>query len=92
MFAVSAWERERSRLFLARGRAGIEPLFWGRRDRYLVFELYDGNSYTEVPSDRSKVKYINQFYRNDFSYMKLIFDMSSFDLKRTKEELFAGRW
>ena len=59
-------------------------------DRYLVFELYDGNSYTEVPTDRSKVKYINQFYRNDFSYMKLIFDMSSFDLKRTKEELFAG--
>ena len=59
-------------------------------DRYLVFELYDGNSYTEIPVDRSKVKYINQFYRNNFSFMKLIFDMSSFDLKRTKEELFAG--
>ena len=59
-------------------------------DRYLVFELYDGNSYTEIPADRSKVKYINQFYRNNFSFMKLIFDMSSFDLKRTKEELFAG--
>ena len=59
-------------------------------NRYLVFELYDGNSYTEIPADRSKVKYINQFYRNDFSFMKLIFDMSSFDLKRTKEELFAG--
>ena len=37
MFAVSAWECERSRLYLARGRAGIEPLFLGRRDRYFVF-------------------------------------------------------
>ena len=59
-------------------------------NRYLVFELYDGSSYTEVPSESSRIKYINQFYRNNFSFMKLIFDMSSFDLKRTKEELFAG--
>ena len=59
-------------------------------NRYLVFELYDGSSYTEVHSESSRIKYINQFYRNNFSFMKLIFDMSSFDLKRTKEELFAG--
>ena len=59
-------------------------------NRYLVFELFDGSSYTEVPSESSRIKYINQFYRNNFSFMKLIFDMSSFDLKRTKEELFAG--
>ena len=59
-------------------------------NRYLVFELFDGSSYTEVPSQSSRFKYINQFYRNNFSFMKLIFDMSSFDLKRTKEELFAG--
>ena len=59
-------------------------------NRYLIFELFDGYSFTEVPSAKSKVKKINQFYRNEFSSMKIVFDMSSFDLKRTKEELFAG--
>ena len=59
-------------------------------NRYLVFELYNGSSYTEIPVESGRIKYINQFYRNNFSYMKLVFDMSSFDLKRTKEELFAG--
>lgn len=59
-------------------------------NRYLIFELYDGFSFSEVPSAKSKVKKINQFYRNEFSKMKIVFDMSSFDLERTKEELFAG--
>ena len=59
-------------------------------NRYLIFELFDGYSFTEVPSAKSKVKKINQFYRNEFSSMKIVFDMSSFDLERTKEELFAG--
>ena len=43
-----------------------------------------------MPSAKSQVKKINQFYRNEFSSMKIVFDMSSFDLERTKEELFAG--
>jgi|TARA_B110000881_G_C18537109_1_gene496428 lipopolysaccharide export system permease protein len=59
-------------------------------NRYLIFELFDGFSFSEVPSAKSKVKKINQFYRNEFSKMKIVFDMSSFDLERTKEELFAG--
>ena len=59
-------------------------------NRYLVFELFDGNSFTEIPSNRNNINEINQFYRNNFSFMKMVFDMSSFDLKRTKEELFAG--
>ena len=59
-------------------------------NRYLIFELFDGHSFTEVPSAKSQVKKINQFYRNEFSSMKIVFDMSSFDLERTKEELFAG--
>ena len=58
-------------------------------NRYLVFELFDGNSFTEIPSNRNNINEINQFYRNNFSFMKMVFDMSSFDLKRTKEELFA---
>jgi len=59
-------------------------------NRYLVFELHNGSSYTEIPTESKRLKFINQFYRNNFSFMKLVFDMSSFDLKRTKEELFAG--
>ena len=59
-------------------------------NRYLVFELFDGNTFTEIPSNRNNINEINQFYRNNFSFMKMVFDMSSFDLKRTKEELFAG--
>ena len=59
-------------------------------NRYLVFELFNGNSFTEIPSNRNNLNDINQFYRNNFSFMKMVFDMSSFDLKRTKEELFAG--
>ena len=61
-------------------------------NKYLVFELFSGSSYTEIPNDGTKRRSlinINQFYRNNFSFMKLVFDMSSFDLKRTKEELFA---
>ncbi len=61
-------------------------------NKYLVFELFEGSSYTEIPNDGTKRRTlveINQFYRNNFSFMKLVFDMSSFDLKRTKEELFA---
>ena len=58
--------------------------------RYLVFELHNGNSYTEIPSSKNQKNTINQFYRNNFSFMKMVFDMSSFDLNRTKEELFAG--
>ena len=61
-------------------------------NKYLVFELFEGSSFTEIPNDGSKRRTlveINQFYRNNFSFMKLVFDMSSFDLKRTKEELFA---
>jgi lipopolysaccharide export system permease protein len=59
-------------------------------NRYLVFELFNGNSFTEIPSNTNNLNEINQFYRNNFSFMKMVFDMSSFDLKRTKEELFAG--
>ena len=32
-------------------------------NRYLVFELHNGSSYTEIPVETSRVKYINQFYQ-----------------------------
>ena len=38
-------------------------------NRYLVFELFDGNSFTEIPSNRNNINEINQFYRNNFSFL-----------------------
>ena len=60
-------------------------------NRYVVFELFDGFTYTEIPTSVNFVsRKVNQFYRSGFKKMKMIFDMSSFDLNRTKEELFSG--
>ncbi len=37
MFAFAIWDRDRQRLFLARDRIGIKPLFYFRSNRQLVF-------------------------------------------------------
>ena len=66
-----------------------------KNDRYLVMELYDGHHYSEQELKRSK-RSINDrnkpspYARNKFDHSKFVFSMASFDLKRTKEELFAG--
>jgi len=66
-----------------------------KNDRYLVMELYDGHHYSEQELKASK-RNINDrhkpspYARNKFDHSKFIFSMASFDLKRTKEELFAG--
>lgn len=57
-------------------------------DRYLVLELFKGQHYSEVVGERGIPH--DEFVRNKFDQNKLIFDMSSFDLSRTKEELFAS--
>ncbi|MEQ8552608.1 MAG: LptF/LptG family permease [Cyclobacteriaceae bacterium] len=56
-------------------------------DRYLKLELYDGNYYSEEPKPREEV---DQFYRTKFDRMDMVFNLSSFDLKRTKKELFQN--
>ncbi len=66
-----------------------------RNDRYLVMELFNGHHYSEQElkttkrniSDRHKP---SPYARNKFEHSKFVFSMASFDLKRTKEELFAG--
>ena len=58
-------------------------------------ELFNGNHYSEQElkpakrsiSDRHKP---SPYARNKFEHSKFVFSMASFDLKRTKEELFAG--
>ena len=62
-------------------------------DRYLVLEMFNGNTYME---DKSKKRnYVAQtqpepLIRNEFESQKVIFSLASFDLKRTKEELFSS--
>ncbi len=64
-------------------------------EKYLVFELFNGNLFEEYPNTGQKSNgygpdQINQFTRNAYKEMKLVFSLSSFDFKETKKELFAG--
>lgn len=62
-------------------------------DRYLVLELFHGNTYSWEKGSRKN--YLSQqqpdpLVRNKFESQKIVFSLSSFDLKRTKEELFSS--
>lgn len=63
-------------------------------DQYLVLEMYNGKNYSELSTRRKS--YVSQqqnpdpFVRNEFESQKVVFSLASFDLKRTKEELFAS--
>ena len=64
-------------------------------DRYLVLELFDGYSYSEQVSKKSRMTAFlkrppEPFIRTSFSKSKIVFSLASFDLQRTKEDLFAG--
>ena len=56
-------------------------------DKYLKLELFDGNYFSEQSTPDNKV---DQLYRTNFEKMDLVFSLSSFDLKRRKEELFQN--
>ena len=57
-------------------------------DRYLILELYRGDNYTEVqPKVPGQEK---DFTHNHFSYSKLVFNLSSFEMSRTDMQLFAS--
>ena len=62
-------------------------------DRYLVLEMFDGNTYMQEKNKRKT--YVTEsrpepWIRNTFDSQKIIFSLASFDLKRTKEELFSS--
>ncbi len=57
-------------------------------DRYLKLELYDGNYYYD--EDNRRARELNRLTRTNFNRMDIVFNLSSFDLKRTKEELFQN--
>ncbi|MEQ8580682.1 MAG: LptF/LptG family permease [Marinoscillum sp.] len=67
--------------------ADSSKMFMIYNDKYLKLELYNGNYYSEEPKAREPV---DQFYRTNFARMDMVFNLSSFDLKRTKEELFQN--
>lgn len=56
-------------------------------DRYLKLELFDGNFYSEKAKLKSEV---DEFYKTKYHKMDMVFNLSSFDLKRRKEELFQN--
>ena len=60
-------------------------------ERYLKLELFDGNYYSEEV-DRTNINrmaVVKPFNRTSFERSEIVFDLSIFDLKRTKEELFS---
>lgn len=59
------------------------------QERYLVFELFNGESYTELTQEGRRRNEAG-FQRDKFEHSKMVFSLASFDMNRTKEELFAG--
>lgn len=61
-------------------------------NRYLMFELFNGNRYSEsqLTGNRSSSGSTESFLRNNFSETKIVFSLASFDLQRTKEEFFSS--
>lgn len=57
-------------------------------DRYLVLELFRGNSYMEFEQE-SRRSQKEQFQRDAFDRSKMVFSLASFDLSRTDKSLFA---
>jgi len=55
-------------------------------DQYLVLELFKGNHYEQIYSNNRYRS--DEFVRNSFYHNKMVFDMSSFNLRRTDKELF----
>ncbi|HEX8548772.1 MAG TPA: LptF/LptG family permease [Cytophagaceae bacterium] len=66
--------------------SGIMQIF--NHDKYLSLELFNGKSYSEYPDQQGVSSH--QFVRNGFANSKMIFSLASFDLSRTREELFAS--
>jgi lipopolysaccharide export system permease protein len=58
-------------------------------ERYLILELFKGNSYAVIEPDVRKAQK-DEFQRDEFDHSKMVFDLSSFDLSRTKKELFSS--
>lgn len=70
--------------------ADSAKMYMAMNNRYLVLELFNGASYNEHQSEKSNALNPQEFIRNRFDKSKMVFSLASFDLNRTKEELFEG--
>lgn len=70
--------------------ADSAKMYMAMNNRYLILELFNGASYNEHVSEKSNPLNPEEFIRNRFKKSKMVFSLASFDLNRTKEELFAG--
>ena len=57
-------------------------------DKYLVFELFNGNDYLEDPDRSAPNLDQSDFTRNQFKHTKFVVSLKAFDLKKTDEEQF----
>lgn len=57
-------------------------------NRYLVLELFRGNSYMEYVQESRRAQK-DEFQRDAFDRSKMVFSLASFDLSRTDKSLFA---
>ncbi len=61
-------------------------------NRYLMFELFQGKRYNEIPKTGGPRGTISEFIRNDFKSSKLVLSLASFDFKKSKEELWTNHY
>lgn len=61
-------------------------------NRYLMFELFNGKRYEEIPKSGRPGGSISDFIRNSFSHHKLVLSLASFDFRKSKEELWANHY
>ena len=67
--------------------ADSSRMFSMYNDKYLKLELFDGQYFNQQATKNNQV---DQFQRTSFDQMYMMFSLSSFDLKRTREELFQN--
>jgi lipopolysaccharide export system permease protein len=58
---------------------------------YIIFTLFDGYSYTDIVSERN-YRDNRPFDRTAFKQQRIRFDLSEFNMNRTKEELFKSHY
>jgi lipopolysaccharide export system permease protein len=61
--------------------------------RYLVFELFNGNRFSEQPPNKPRGNLHENpmpYLRSEFDKTKMVFSLEEFDLKRTRKELFQS--
>ena len=59
-------------------------------DKYLTIELFNGYDYSEQIDNTSNTLFPRKFIRTNFNKSKIVFNLTSFALKKTDQDLFKG--